>query len=550
MPSVNPLCSHCNSEITNSDFHFIWCQEGFESIDIGPYCPQCFVKVKICSGCQKPKIGDSQIRHYGRGRHFCTECASSLEICAVCENEEAIYKVVNGVKYCKSCYDKKFFTCGVCGEDHKIDGILTDELLLAEYKGLFKKYSKVNRECFDSVRSRFKRYKVSRCKCCDGVYGVSAEGKGGMDYCDHCWETKCNTCECGVRNHKVSSYRVGDDVFKSLCTSCYKKSYVECSACGRHTTKKDSTQVKTCNSDVYIVCPSCTEHRQCPSCLNLKVLDSTNGVCRRCNDIYQDNLCGECGSVCDADGNCRVCNNLRIYNYGLKPHLQFHSTEADTKSKEALYFGFENEMHFDNTTAALKELYKCYDPTFLTAKHDGSLPSGSYEVVTQPMTLSYFNKKNLKGLFSKKPLDHSSCGLHIHVDRRAFISDVHIYKICNFITENTIFADIVAGRTAGEYQSAIKGKVTEVVLKAKKEKRGMRNCRINLTNSATIEFRLFDGCTTEHELRYRVEWLHALIKWSEVTGMSQINVANLVVYIIDNRDKYPNIQRFIQKAEF
>jgi len=158
----------------------------------------------------------------------------------------------------------------------------------------------------------------------------------------------------------------------------------------------------------------------------------------------------------DESGNCRQCGpyKYRLYNYTLKPHPQFHYTELDQKNNEFIFFGIENEISFDTSTQqhnALKKMYKEFDPRYVVCKSDASIHGHGFEMVTQPMTLDFFTNLDITKMFSRTQRSNNSCGMHIHVGRNAFKSDLHLYKVTNFIHENTIFIDEIAGRSFNNY---------------------------------------------------------------------------------------------------
>ena len=531
-------CVHCDSEITNPDFKVILYQPGYESIDIGPYCPTCFVKVKVCSGCQHPLIGEENIKHYGNGRHFCNECASSLEMCGVCGSEERIKSVVGGKKYCPSCYDKEFFKCGVCGEDHLKANHEWSELERQTKKGIWKKYGEICKSCHGNVQSKFKTYAVSKCRNCSGVYAASKD----QIYCDNCLS---GFSICGVCNQKhphVSHYSTDDGNDGYICNGCKISKYSTCSTCGRLTTTPTNLLGA---KKTHKLCTLCSGggYGECSGCHSVRKL--RDGYCEKCTQTYVNNTCFDCGSVKDFNGQCRSCGDTRVYGYSTKPDIFFHNTEKDKKRGETLYFGFENEMHFPgNSSGALSSIYKAYDPTMLIAKDDSSIPGESFEVVTQPMTLRFFNKTKWASLFTDSPTFSTSCGLHIHVDRGAFKGDLHIFKVCKFVAEEETFLNNVVGRSAGAHNNNFSHKPSKTVKEAKKGN-ASRGCRVNLTNNVTIEFRMFATCTTEYQLRYRVEFLHALIKFAEESAIKDINKGSLKSYIAENKKRYPTIHQFL-----
>jgi hypothetical protein len=537
----DPKCSVCEATITNPDFKFVWFQEGFEHIDIGPYCPDCFVKIKICSGCQHP-FTKNKVTHVGKGKHFCEECLADLDLCGECGQNEHIHKVIDGKKWCTTCYSDKYFQCDCCEEDHLIEDNTWTPLQREIKKGLFKKYKNLCRWCYKENQSRFKTYDVRKCKCCSSTYAFTSADS--PHYCSHCYSRfyKCDCC--GIKTPKTSQYNLDSGDRIGLCENCLGREYQKCDFC--KSVSKKVSRVSGTKSN-YNMCQQCSEdesYGECTMCLRPRKV--REGVCSHCFSTYAGNKCF-CGQIKDMEGNCRVCDRAKVYSYSTKPRAVFLHTERDAKVKEKIFFGFENEMQFNsNSQVQLKKIYRAYSPAVLLAKNDSSIHGDGYEIVTQPMTLRYFHKLNLDPLFSGDNNEHSSCGLHVHVCREAFSSSLHILKVTKMIHEFSEFTDKIAGRSAGSYNGNFSQKISKVIKDDKKKSRiEGRGCRINLTNDVTIEFRLFLGCDTEYKLRYRVEFLHSLIVWSENVGVSQVTPENYKEYIKANSKKYPNIYRFL-----
>lgn len=149
----------------------------------------------------------------------------------------------------------------------------------------------------------------------------------------------------------------------------------------------------------------------------------------------------------------------------------------------------------------------------LYAKHDGSIDDG-FELVAHPMTLEYHtNTMNWSGVMDMAlSLDYRShqtqtCGLHIHVNRKAFGNDYDtqedsISRIVHFVemhwNELLKFSrrtEANMNRWASRYGISTTAKDT---YKNAKAKHCGRYVAINLENYSTIEFRIFRGT-----LRYK-----------------------------------------------
>jgi hypothetical protein len=232
-----------------------------------------------------------------------------------------------------------------------------------------------------------------------------------------------------------------------------------------------------------------------------------------------------------------------VYNYSFKPIPHFNCITNDT---DKLFFGFENEVTFIDDyekSLGLAYLYSNFDPTKLTCKSDSSIRGPGFEIVSQPMTLRFLQKSlGVGNLFPPGLKKSTSCGLHVHVDRRAFTSEAHLWKVTEFIYSNERLSNTVAGREYTSYNSKIHKKVLDEL-----KQPGSRTSRVNLTNRHTVEFRMFAGCTRSFQLLYRIEFLHALINWTKSVGMGTLRVESFFGYIKSNKIKYNHLYKFLRK---
>lgn len=532
------LCKMCGESITDPDFRVVLCQEEYPEIEIGPYCESCLARIKICSGCQYPFHMD-HTTHTGNGEHYCSSCISNLTVCECCSSKVVGDQLVeaNGSKICKKCFEREYFFCKSCNSYHKKDEAIQKSSLLGMRKaGIFRKYGEmVCIGCYDKRSPHFKTYKVCECQHCGRNYSLSGSYTSEK-YCQNCYSGFYTCSFCGEKKPNVESYFV-DNTRRLSCGSCRNKELERCDCCGSYTQLKTHT-IRGKLKKNYTVCNMCKDAKECKHCGKL----SNDSVCVQCKMCYTENTCSECGRVRDDSGNCRVCHYSKIYNYSFKPRKWFNTLDND-KTTDIL-FGFENEVSYKSSKskmeAGLKILYSFYDPTVVVAKSDSTIEGNGYEIVSQPMSLAFFNQLPLGGMFSEGIKGSATCGLHIHVGRGAFLSDVHLYKVCNFLLENRDFSQYVAGRTFNNYCKSFSGKSSSEIVRAKKFRDTERHQAVNLQNRDTVEFRLFAGCTSEDQLRGRVEFLHALITYMRGTAISKAkDVGSFIKYVTSNQKVYP-----------
>ena len=550
-PTVH--CLVCSSVITDEYLKYQYYQEEYPDILIGPYCPTCFQNIRVCSGCQKPFTKGHGIKYYKKGLWYCDDCAADLTACTVCNSIVHTVVDIDGEKVCPSCVSSKYFHCNYCNKYHKADqnvyrgddrpigvGESSDsELNKAKWPTVYSKYNgQLCAEGFQAVTATIKPKEIVRCKNCQTL--KATDSMQTEEYCKECYSTFKKCAICSKKHPTVRTTKI-DGKNISICKSCLSR-VPTCDYCGKHTNK-----VHTIKGGVstYKICSVCHDSHpnlnECPICLSLQA-DMVGESCIMCSQTYINNKC-HCGSVQDFNGDCRSCGDRQdaIYNYSTKPRLFFNYLKGE---RGELFFGIENEMTFSNEDTmrkSLKSLYKMFDTTVLLAKSDGSISGPGYEVVTQPMTLSFFNKLNVAGWFGTA-IRSSSCGMHVHMQRKSFISEVHLYKFINFIHDNEKFCDKIAGRSYTNYNTKLENKPSRAVKKGSSS----RYCRVNTYGEHTIEIRMFAGCISEFELRYRVEFLHALWSFCKSVSISQsVSLGTFKKYVQNNEKVYYNLSKFL-----
>lgn len=221
----------------------------------------------------------------------------------------------------------------------------------------------------------------------------------------------CNHCSAAINEE--------DAIFidnEYLCHVCADELTFICYECGeRHW-----------NDEAY----SYNNYRICERCY-----DNNYSTCEDCGrTIHNDDLYYE--DDYDDYGYCYSCYRRRsgvIRSYDYKPEPLFYATEEVSPlrsydDREDLFYGVELEIdkggeESENAKELLAIGNKDYEHIYI--KHDGSLNDG-FEIVSHPMTLDYhMNTMPWAEIFNRAVnLDYRShqtdtCGLHIHVDRKA-----------------------------------------------------------------------------------------------------------------------------------
>lgn len=274
----------------------------------------------------------------------------------------------------------------------------------------------------------------------------------GQFYCNDCFNERTVVCNC-CRDRILRSNAVMEDEL-TLCTHCHEYSYVNCEDCG------------------------CLIHR-----------DDAN---------YHNDYpyCDEC---------YEQLSQSAINSYDYKPEPTFYGSGD-------LFYGIELEIdeggEDDGKASEILDVANCCEKV-MYAKHDGSLNYG-FELVSEPCTLEYHKhkldwEKVMNTAISLGYCSHNtdSCGLHIHINRSAFG--------CKYDEQEQVIARIVyfvehhwnelvrfsrrtkenLDRWSARY-ATISDSAKKTYTDAKNKNLG-RYVAVNLSNSETIEFRLFRG---------------------------------------------------------
>lgn len=293
-----------------------------------------------------------------------------------------------------------------------------------------------------------------------------------------------------------------------------------CSVCG----SLHPVEVLTEFDDSYL-CKSClhTETVRCQRCGERIWVDDNAGdndtpLCQSCYDRYYTS-CTDCGRVIhnddayyddedDYDARCYACYCRRaehrvIHDYYYKPEPIFYGDGNR-------YFGVELEVddagELNTNAAKIVDIANCSEER-IYCKHDGSLNEG-FEIVTHPMTLDYhlkempwaaiLNRAREMGYLSHQA---GTCGLHVHVNRTAFgetesEQEEVIARILYFFEKHWEELLKFSRRTHKQLKQwadryGLKEHPKEILDDAKGNRE--RYTCVNLTNTDTIEFRVFRG---------------------------------------------------------
>ena len=329
----------------------------------------------------------------------------------------------------------------------------------------------------------------------------------------------------------VISYK-GEEI--TLCKECEEK-YAVCSLCGAYEKTDNMTDVSG-----EALCEYCYENEtfDCSDCgrveLRTNMIRTYSGrsICENC---YEDNYftCDSCGEIYHyddyaEDGYCCCCRDassewIGDYHNTRKIDLKFY---GDNKENTVPYLGIELEVdsneRTDNDDVA-KGIHQVMNQ-FVNFEYDGSLNHG-FENITMPATFEYHNKirTDYERMFKTiingglRSHDTHTCGLHVHFNRNFFEDneDLYITRLLYIVEKFWNNLSKFSRRNINELERWARKyneKPAEIVKKSKEKYNDIgRYHAINLTNSNTIEFRLFKGTLNINTFLATIELCNRLV---------------------------------------
>ena len=353
---------------------------------------------------------------------------------------------------------------------------------------------------------------------------------------DRCTFT-CTVC----RKRSTNTSKEGWFNDSDTCRPCYKKiiseritGEIEVIACAAHGNGRAFYDAH----HPGIIWSEFRDQYMCRTCYDAPIR------CRDCNDRMHENDWDmhDCNEENDSDSNF-------IHNYSYKPVPIFYGSDTP--------YGFGIELEVESMGSDFdfgSELAHRSNGERIYLKYDGSLNHG-FEIVTHPHTLKEF-QTNFNWTFLSKLQDLGfrswntrSCGLHVHVSRTAFSTDIdvrgdsHQIKFMKLIYDNEQQVKRIAGRSSTYAAFNDKGGVVRKV-KSGRQRDG-RYSAVNTDNRATLEIRVFRGSLRKERVLSAVEFVAAAIEYTRnlrVTGKSNSFAwVRFVGYVNENSETYPNL---------
>jgi hypothetical protein len=205
---------------------------------------------------------------------------------------------------------------------------------------------------------------------------------------------------------------------------------------------------------------------------------------------------------------------------------------------------------------------------YCICKSDGSLPDGGLEIVTAPRGLDE-HIANFKGWVVHSEYSawkNGRCGMHVHIDSRAFTS-LTLGKFIMLMNaeSNAEFIRKIAGRhplmdsQARSYcRTETQSELTNPS-KALKGKSGDRYTIVNIANLKraeatrlgvplydqgrynTVELRIFRASLKKERLLAQIEFTHAAVMFCRVASMRDLDGVSFLKWLKTTDNRYPHL---------
>lgn len=404
------------------------------------------------------------------------------------------------------------------------------------------------------------------------------------------------TCECcGLTiKDEVCYYETDNDY---VCEECYENEYYTCEDCGRVIIQSDMYNVHD-RSGLKFVCDECSnDYYTCEDCGSIHdynnliqihtMSGSTYDVCNSCFESGDYYYCEDCGNyyhrgdmTYDEESDEYYCDECYeenhvslIMNYHEFNDWQVHCVEHEN---ESIIKGFELEV-CGNDNKFMTEKVRDILGDFVVFERDSSIGSG-FEIISHPFTTQYLskNRDSIKNaldrlLYNGYSSDNNYCGLHIHVSRKSLVAGTELDEeqvIDNMLLILETFKEELitfSRRSEGQldewcsFLTQDKSELSYKFIKEKKRSSG-RYKVLNLTNSKTVEFRLFRGTLDYRTFMAAMELIDNIVNiakrgdldglsWNDIVGCRDTNIGKYVEDLRIVSETVLKIEEFIDSEK-
>ena len=223
----------------------------------------------------------------------------------------------------------------------------------------------------------------------------------------------------------------------------------------------------------------------------------------------------------------------------------------------------------NNVSDAIEDVRHQLGESYCIIKEDGSLPDNGFEIVTAPRGLpehlAKFKAWNIDAAY--RAWDVEKCGMHVHIDSRAF-TRLTIGKFIMFINDanNRNFIRKIAGRhpaldnQAARYCRAEDQDAMDTPIKAIKGKDADRFFMVNMQNLKeeesrrlgfkdkfdsgnynTVELRIFRASLKKERLLAQIEFAHACVFFCRASSYRELNGTSFLKWLKTTDNRYPHL---------
>ena len=262
----------------------------------------------------------------------------------------------------------------------------------------------------------------------------------------------------------------------------------------------------------------------------------------------------------------RKTGQRRCMSMHLTPQAFQHM--PDEKKEDSIFLGWEWEIdtYEDYTTDPSAT------PTAMLIKEAMRIPElrkfvnfgylgRPIEMRSIPATMKFhrdymkrcFFGNNLHTKYLRPP---TGCGIHVHIDKKAF-DKLSLGKFIHFLCtpENQAFVSKIAGRAVSVHADWCKPNNLPVELDDELKAINLpdgapkrKSVAINTdTGFDTVELRIFASVLTERAFLKNLEFVDALIRYVRVHSLSDLKPEPFARWVIQKADDYPNLVTIIQR---
>ncbi len=241
-----------------------------------------------------------------------------------------------------------------------------------------------------------------------------------------------------------------------------------------------------------------------------------------------------------------------VLNYDARPMPIFYG-------EGPVYFGCEFEVEVSSEEMSREDcaqhIISMCEADTIYAKRDGSLDYG-FEIVTMPMSWQYLRNfvEELEEAFYDAPVEVlSTCGLHVHVSRDAFLSSAHEARFGWFFSGMSVLTEDpnLTGRDDGPRESwASDQPMEDIIHEARYAMDELpRYSAVNFLNTATLEVRLFGGTTNANEAKLRAGLVSAAFHYSkDVRSIKKMDdFCCFRKWLDQHQTEYPELHNYIER---